>query len=859
MTQALRGLIGKCCVVYLDDILIYSTNPEEHLEHIELVLQRLREHRMFARLRKCEFNQQEIKYLGHIINAEGRRPDPSKVEVVQRWPQPKNVHEIRSFLGLTNFFRKYMRGYAKIATPLHNLTKKDVPYVWTENCEKAFQELKENLMSAPILALPDSKKLYTVISDACNVSGGAILMQGDKVVAYWGKKWANAEIKFSVGEQELLAVVDALKEWRCYLEGKQVDVITDHNPLIWLQTQPNLSRRQAGWVEYLQRFHIQWKYRPGKKNVADPISRAPSLSTASTCTTMLMCIMANAIPMDLRRATRRGIIGEKPRPPPSVEKESEALPPPPPRENRTPEPVADDESDSENLETTVPDVNLVEQAEHERQREEIREDFLKQVAGAYSSDPWFKDENINREKLVKHAGLWWKDQCLAIPADTQLREQVLRICHDAPWSGHLGRDKTRELVSSTFWWPTFTRDIDKYVNECHSCQRNKPKRKKPLGYLHPLAIPRRRFEWVAVDFITDLPVTQSGNDCIVVFADRLSKYVKFVPTKLKGLTATVFAGIFRRTIDSEFGTPLYLTSDRDPRFTGTFWTDVCKAIGIKRRMSTAFHPQTNGQVEHVNGTLEEMLRHYVSPAQDDWDEHIDQCQKAYNNAWHPSIGCSPAEMLYGQRLLNVQTAQIVSRNPNAMTFAGEWHKRCARAKSLLVAAQQRQAMYYNKKRRNVEDEHSFEEGGKVLVDTRNIRLLVQAKNKETRRIKLLPRYMGPFEVKEKVNEVAYRVKLPEKFKVHDVFHISLLHPYKESGRVQPPPPPIEIDGEWGYEVEEILNERIVRRNRRECHEFYVQWKGSGAEHNTWEPEQNLINARQAIADFRAKKTKRTVV
>ena len=175
--------------------------------------------------------------------------------------------------------------------------------------------------------------------------------------------------------------------------------------------------------------------------------------------------------------------------------------------------------------------------------------------------------------------------------------------------------------------------------------------------------------------------------------------MKFVPTKLQGLTAKTFAGIFRRTIDSEFGTPLYITSDRDPRFTGTFWKSVCQAIGVEQRMSTSFHPQTNGQVEHVNGTLEETLRHYVSPSQDDWYEHIDVCQKAYNNSWHPSIGCSPAEMLYGQRLLNVTTRSIVLRNPDAVQFVGDWHRRCVRAKSLLFAAQQRQAVNYDRKRR----------------------------------------------------------------------------------------------------------------------------------------------------------------
>ena len=348
---------------------------------------------------------------------------------------------------------------------------------------------------------------------------------------------------------------------------------------------------------------------------------------------------------------------------------------------------------------------------------------------------------------------------------------------------HHGQDtldaiKTRELVDQTYWWPNSTKEIDQYVDECHSCQGNKHRGKKPVGHLHPLAVPKRRFEWVVVDLITDLPVTAQHNDCIVVFADRLSKYVIFVPEKLKGLTAVRFAHIFRRTIDSEFGTPLFITSDRDPRFTSTFWTEVCKILRIERRMSTSFHPQTNGQVEHVNQTLEEMLRHYVSPSQDDWDEHVDQAQKAYNNAWHPSIGCAPAEMVYGQRLLNVHSAQVVLRNPSAMKFTGDWRARCERAKSLLSAAQQRQAMYYNRKR-TVEDDKHFKAGEKELVDTRHIRLLASVRNNETRRVKILPRFMGPFQIEKQVNQVAYRVRLPEHLKIHDVFQVSLLHRIKK--------------------------------------------------------------------------------
>jgi hypothetical protein len=886
VTTVLRGLLGKCCVVYLDDILVYSKTPEEHLQHLDLVLQRLREHKMYARLRKCEFNQQEVKYLGHIINCEGRRPDPEKVAVVNDWPQPRNVHELRSFLGLTNYFRKYMQRYAKIAAPLHHLTKTDVPYVWDEKCETAFQELKRKLMSAPVLTLPDETKPFAVVGDASKIAGGAILMQGDRVVAYCGRKWNSAELNYTVGEKELLAIVDALREWRCYLEGKTFEVFTDHNPLIWLQTQPSLSRRQAGWMEYLQRFHIQWRYRPGVRNVADPISRAPSLKEKEQLPlwdNMILNVVrlqreTRALPTvnESRRATRAGIIGEprmadraptapETREPHKAENAAtrkvreQCMTEHVPAEPEARENFASDVDESDIEHHTVADQPLAQQAEQENTREQARRTFLELVAAAYARDPWFNQENIARENLVLHSNLYWKDHRLVIPADKELREQVLHVCHDAPWAGHLGRDKTKELVNNSYWWTESAREIDEYVAECYSCQRNKTSRRKPLGRLHPMDIPRRRFEWVAVDIITDLPVTSNGNNCVIVFADRLSKYIRLVPAKLEGLTSGKFAGIFRRTIDSEFGTPLYITSDRDPRFTSTFWEDVCALIGVTRRMSTAYHPQTNGQVERVNGTIEEMLRHYVAASQEDWDEHIDQCQKAYNNAWHPSIGCAPAEMLYGQRMLNVHTAELRARNPSAVSFAGNWYARSEQAKKLLLAAQQRQSKNYDKRTRAIEDNSIFQEGAKVLVSTRNIRLLMRSRDGESRKEKLLPRFMGPFEIEKRISEVAFKVKLPGHLKIHNVFHVSLLKEFKESGRVQPPPPPIEVDGDWEYEVEKVLNERTVRRGRRDVAEFFVQWKGYGVEYNTWEPEENLSRAREAIADYRAQRALRTVV
>jgi hypothetical protein len=228
-------------VVYLDDVLIFSKTEEEHMEHLRRVFARLREHNLYAKLKKCDFLKEELCYLGHIVGKFGLRADPAKVQTVKDWPVPTNMHELRQFLGLANYFRKFIRGYSLLAAPLTSLTGARTPWVWGEEQQAAFQALKDKLISAPILALPDFSKPFKVVCDACDFGIGAVLMQDDKVVAYYSKKLLPAERNYHATERELLAVVAALKEWRCYLLGKPFQVITDHQTNTWLQQQATLS------------------------------------------------------------------------------------------------------------------------------------------------------------------------------------------------------------------------------------------------------------------------------------------------------------------------------------------------------------------------------------------------------------------------------------------------------------------------------------------------------------------------------------------------------------------------------------------------------------------------------------------
>ena len=199
--------------VYLDDILIFSKTPEEHLQHLEAVLEILKTQNLFCKLKKCELYKLELRFVGQIVSSQGIRPDPAKISAVKDWPAPHNLHELRKFLGFTNYFRKLLQGYSQRTAPLTNLTKKNVPYEWTETCQESFEQLKTDLTSAPLLASPDPDKPYELIADACGTGIGAVLLQDQKPIAFESRKFNDAEKNYTVTEQELLAIIHSLLTW----------------------------------------------------------------------------------------------------------------------------------------------------------------------------------------------------------------------------------------------------------------------------------------------------------------------------------------------------------------------------------------------------------------------------------------------------------------------------------------------------------------------------------------------------------------------------------------------------------------------------------------------------------------------
>ncbi|KAK1648950.1 hypothetical protein QYE76_066755 [Lolium multiflorum] len=278
MNHILRPLIGKSVVVYFDDILIYSKNLEDHVQHVREVLCILRHEKLFANLPKCHFAQNKLVFLGFVVSANGIEVDSSKVEAIHNWPTPTNVGQVRSFHGLAGFYRRFVKDFSTIACPLNELTKKNVPFVWGKAQQKAFDELKKRLTEAPLLALPDFAKTFEIECDASGLGIGGVLMQNGKPVAYYSEKLDGARLNYPIYDKELYALVRVLEVWQHYLWPKEFVIHSDHESLKYLKSQHNLNKRHAKWVEFIESFPYVIKYKKGKENVvADALSRKITL------------------------------------------------------------------------------------------------------------------------------------------------------------------------------------------------------------------------------------------------------------------------------------------------------------------------------------------------------------------------------------------------------------------------------------------------------------------------------------------------------------------------------------------------------------------------------------------------------
>ncbi|GJS46744.1 putative reverse transcriptase domain-containing protein [Tanacetum coccineum] len=751
MNRVCKPYLDKFMIVFIDDILVYSKNKQEHKEHLKLILELLKKEELYAKFSKCEFWIPKVQFLGHVIDSKGIHVDPAKIESIKDWASPKSPTEIRQFLGLAGYYRRFIEGFSKIAKPMTKLTQKKVKFVWGDKQEAAFQLLKQKLCSAPILALPEGSEDFIAYCDASKKGLGAVLMQREKVIAYASRQLKIHEKNYTTHDLELGAVVFALKIWRHYLYGTKCTVFTDHKSLQHILNQKELNMRQRRWLELLSDYDCEIRYHPGKANVV-----ADALSRKERDQPLRVRALVMTIGLDLPKQI--------------LNAQTEARKP-------------------ENLKNEDVGGMLVEN----------------------SKDP----EKFRTEKLEPRAdgtlcfnGRSW------LPCYGDLRTVIMHESHKSKYSIHPGSDKMYQDMKKLYWWPNMKANIATYVSKCLTCAKVKAEHQRPSGLLVQPKIPEWKWDNITMDFVTKLPKSSQGYDTIWVIVDRLTKSAIFTPMRETD-PMDKLARIYLKEVVTRHGIPVSIICDRDPRFASNFWRSLQNALGTNLDMSTAYHPQTDGQSERTIQTLEDMLRACAIDFGKGWVNQLPLVEFSYNNSYHASIKAAPFEALYGRKCRSpvcwteVGEAQILGPE-----LIQETTEKIVQIKQRMQAARDRQKSYADLKRKPME----FQVGDKFMLKVSPWKGVVRF----GKRGKLNPRYVEPFKVLGKVGEVAYKVELPEELTVP----LGGLH---FDDKLQFVEEPVEI---MDREVKQLKRSRIplikVRRNSKRGPEF------------TWEREDQFL-------------------
>jgi hypothetical protein len=522
MNSVFMPELDKFVVVFIDDILVYSRNEHEHTMHLHTVLQRLHDHRLYAKLSKCDFWLREIKFLGHTISQDGISVDPKKVQEVMDWKPPTTVRQIQSFLGLAGYYRRFIPDFSRIAKPMTELLKKGVKFEWSQKCEDAFHALRQHLTTAPVLAQPDNTKSFDVYCDASGSGLGCVLMQDNRVIAYASRALSPHEQNYPTHDLELAAVVHALKIWTHYLMGAHCNIYTDHKSLKYIFTQADLNMRQRRWLELIKDYDLEVHYHPSKANVV-----VDALSRKAQC---------NCVTMDSKITTLC------------------------------------DELCKLNMEVVSPGTLTYISVEPTLQEQII----MAQIGDKGN----LVIKEMLEQKLDKYKcfhqdskGFLWFEDRLVVPKNPELRKKILDEAHLSKFSLHPGSNKMYHDLRSLYWWTRMKREITKYVAECDTCQRIKASHLKVASTLQPLPVPSWKWEDIFMDFIVGLPNTSRHHDSVWVIVDRLTNTTHFLPVHTTH-KADKYAEIYIDQIVRLHGIPRTIVSDRGALFVAHFWEQL---------------------------------------------------------------------------------------------------------------------------------------------------------------------------------------------------------------------------------------------------------------------------------------------
>lgn len=558
MERMLSPYLRKFVLVYLDDLLIYSNNEEEHLQHLEAVLTTLRQHKFFLNKEKCDIAQISVIFLGHTVGKGTVGVEEEKVRAMRNWAVPKTRTEVQRFLGFANFYRRFLRDFAHVAAPLTDSLRgsEEGPFVMTDEARAAFRIIRDKLCQAPTLAMPRPDLPFTLTVDASDKAVAAVLQQdqgrGLQLVACASQRFDETAANYPIRDKEFYAQVFGIEHFRTYLMGNHFTLQTDHESLKGLATgSQQITGRLARWVERLQDYHFTVEYIKGENNVADGLTRCGGEEQVAAVVSKAQVVRPEWGVAQLREEPYFSEIIQA-------------------------------------LEGQQPTVSLT--VMQRAQRFHIRDDFL-----------FHLDSN----------GV---ERC-CVPAAA--RKAVWEEAHRSRIGGHQGVDRTYEALRKIVFWPKMVQQVQRWCRECDECQRGKQATKTIHAPAQPLDVPTEPWKSVSMDFM-DLPMSLRGHDSVLITTCRFSGMLHVLPTT-KTVTADGAADLVLQGVVRLHGVPESFVSDRDPRFVAELWQQLWTKMGTQLRMTTAHRPQADGKAEASNKLVQTALRHFVNAAGSDWD------------------------------------------------------------------------------------------------------------------------------------------------------------------------------------------------------------------------------------------------
>ncbi len=760
-----------------------------------------------------------------------------KINAVMNWAALQGVKDVQSFLSFINFYRRFIKEFSKLIGPLTALTRKDQSFNWTQECQSAFDRLKQAFTTAPILMHYNPDLLVTVEIDAFDYVVIEVMSQRDdneqlRPVTYFSSKMLFAECNYEIYDKELLAIIRAFEEWRPELEGTLdlVEVIFDHKNLEYFMSIKLLSQRQVRWSEFLSRFNFKIVYRPSELN-----TRADALTRRS-----------GNLPLNEKNSRR--------------EHQWQIVLKPKNLEIQVLINVLDD-SDSEAFESSDSEGESVISEQSEPSEEMSMNELEEQLFAAYFNDEWvqivitaLRDDQRKLKEFplaectLRSDRVYYRDRLL-IPEDEKLRLRLLQLSHDTSIASHSGRVKTYEILSRHYYWPGMIKTVARFVRNCHLCSRVKISREKYQRALKPLDVPNRRWKDIVMNFIVTVSESKDLNENstinILIVVNRLSKQVHYEP--MSEITALDTARVFYRAIWKHHELPDSIVSDRETQFVSHFWDELCTRLKIQARLSTAFHSETNDQIENVNGVLEQYLRAFVFFMQDDWAAWLPSAEFVTNNHFFESTQCTSFLANFGQHprmgLESKKTQKNVIEHLkwiHADLFVQKMNRINEILREQMILAQA-----YQKQFANVHRQHApkYAINDMIWLDTRN--LMIHRLSK-----KLSNKFEKPFRIIKIVSSHSYQLELLDDWFCFDVFHTYLLHPaINDPLSEQIPPAPFSIvfaEEVLSWKMNEILNFRVKNSQL----EYLIKW--TGIEENSWIKFANVMNAIEAMNAYHAR-------